>query len=68
MLILSGEEDLVPVFRKDPKGNWVRDAAGKLVVHIHDGSRESKLSRRVLRGGGCRKIASLPKQFSRQLL
>src|SRR5881296_3861249 len=33
VFILSGAEDLVPVFRQDSKGNWVRDTAGKLVIH-----------------------------------
>jgi len=33
VLILSGAEYLVPVFRQEQKENWVRDAAGKLVVH-----------------------------------
>src|SRR2546421_386483 len=36
VFILSGAEALVPVFRQDQKGNWVRDAAGKLVVHEDD--------------------------------
>lgn len=33
VFILSGAEDLVPVFRQDPQGNWVRDGAGKLLIH-----------------------------------
>src|SRR5258708_18252515 len=33
VFILSGAEDLVPVFRQDPKGNWVRDASANLVIH-----------------------------------
>jgi RHS repeat-associated protein len=31
--ILSGAEDLVPVFKRDSQGNWVRDDKGDLVVH-----------------------------------
>src|SRR5436189_785241 len=34
--ILSGAEDLVPVFRQDSQGNWVRDASGKPVIHEDD--------------------------------
>ncbi|QEA39651.1 toxin [Pistricoccus aurantiacus] len=33
---LSGAEDLVPVYRQSSDGNWVRDAAGQLVVHEDD--------------------------------
>jgi len=33
VFVLSDAEDLVPVFRQDQKGNWVRDAAGKLIIH-----------------------------------
>src|SRR5262245_12748253 len=33
VFILSGAEDLVPVFKQDTKGNWIRDAQGKLVIH-----------------------------------
>ncbi len=33
VFILSGAEDLVPVYRQDPAGNWVRDPAGRHVIH-----------------------------------
>ncbi len=33
VFILSGAEDLVPVYRQDADGAWVRDAQGNLVVH-----------------------------------
>jgi RHS repeat-associated protein len=33
VFILSGAEDLVPVYRQDAAGNWVRDSQGKLVIH-----------------------------------
>jgi RHS repeat-associated protein len=33
VFILSGAEDLVPVYRQDADGTWVRDAFGRLVVH-----------------------------------
>ena len=33
VFILSGAEDLVPVYRQDASGNWVRDPQGNLVVH-----------------------------------
>jgi RHS repeat-associated protein len=33
VFILSGAEDLVPVFRTDTNGNWVRDDHGNLVIH-----------------------------------
>ena len=51
VFIISGAEDLVPVYRQDPHGSWVaahagyqrdpqgfwvRDNAGRLVVHEHD--------------------------------
>src|SRR5436305_1726329 len=32
IFILSGAEDLVPFFKKDRNGNWIRDAKGNLVV------------------------------------
>src|ERR1700730_2568885 len=33
VFILSGAEDLVPVYRQDASGAWVRDAHGDLVIH-----------------------------------
>src|SRR6478609_7907634 len=33
VFILSGAEDLVPVYRQDADGTWVRDASGRLVMH-----------------------------------
>lgn len=33
VFILSGAEDLVPVYRQDAAGAWVRDAHGDLVIH-----------------------------------
>jgi hypothetical protein len=33
VFILSGPEDLVPVYHQDDAGAWVRDAQGQLVVH-----------------------------------
>ena len=33
VFILSGTEDLVPVYRQDAVGAWVRDAQGELVIH-----------------------------------
>ena len=33
IFILSGAEDLVPVYRQNPDGTWVRDPSGRLVVH-----------------------------------
>ena len=33
VFILSGAEDLVPVYRQDPDGNWVRDQEGRPVIH-----------------------------------
>src|SRR5882672_10687841 len=33
VFILSGAEDLVPVFKQDANGDWVRDSDGKLVIH-----------------------------------
>ncbi|MES2937601.1 MAG: SpvB/TcaC N-terminal domain-containing protein [Pseudomonadota bacterium] len=41
VFILSGAEDLVPVLRQDAGGNWVRDAAGRALVHedVIDGFR-----------------------------
>lgn len=32
VFILSGAEDLVPVFKKDPNGNWIIDANGNHVI------------------------------------
>ena len=32
VFILSGSEDLVPVFRQDAQGNWLRDAQGNLLI------------------------------------
>src|SRR5438132_447929 len=31
VFIISGAEDLVPVFQKNPDGSWVRDRQGRLV-------------------------------------
>ena len=36
VFILSGAEDLVPVYRQDAAGAWVRDAHGNLVIHEED--------------------------------
>jgi len=33
VFILSGAEDLVPVYRQDVDGTWVRDPSGRLVIH-----------------------------------
>lgn len=33
VFIISGAEDLVPVYRKDDADDWVRDAQGNLVIH-----------------------------------
>ncbi|MEX2307778.1 MAG: SpvB/TcaC N-terminal domain-containing protein [Pirellulales bacterium] len=33
VFILSGAEDMVPVYRQDAAGAWVRDAQGKLLIH-----------------------------------
>ncbi|MBC8120910.1 MAG: VCBS repeat-containing protein [Gemmatimonadaceae bacterium] len=33
VFMLSGAEDLVPVYRRDASGNWVRDPQGNLVIH-----------------------------------
>src|SRR5262245_7142073 len=33
VFILSGAEDLVPVFKKDADGNWARDSRGNLLIH-----------------------------------
>ena len=54
VFILSGAEDLVPVYRKDNNENWVRDQQGNLVVHedLIDGYR-------VRRTGHARKDCSL---------
>jgi RHS repeat-associated protein len=32
VFVLSGSEDLVPVFKKNPDGTWVRDAKGNLII------------------------------------
>jgi RHS repeat-associated protein len=32
VFILSGSEDLVPVFKQNPNGSWVRNAEGNLVI------------------------------------
>ena len=41
VFVLSGAEDLVPVYRQDAAGAWVRDRQGKLVIHedLLDGHR-----------------------------
>src|SRR5438876_588687 len=36
VFILSGAEDLVPVFKQDARGDWVRDADGGLAVYEDD--------------------------------
>ena len=36
VFILSGAEDLVPVFRQDANGDWVRGADGEMVIHEDD--------------------------------
>jgi len=36
VFILSGAEDLVPVFQQDATATWVLDAQGKMVVHEDD--------------------------------
>lgn len=33
VFILSGAEDLVPVYRQDSDGSWIRDQEGRLVLH-----------------------------------
>lgn len=33
IFILSGAEDLVPIYRQDASGKWVRDAEGNLIIH-----------------------------------
>jgi len=33
IFILSGAEDLVPVYRQDATGAWIRDAQGNLIIH-----------------------------------
>ena len=33
LFILSGAEDLVPVYRKDSDGEWVRDDQGDFIIH-----------------------------------
>ncbi len=64
VFILSGAEDLVPVYRqdadgswvaghpghrRDPKGLWVRDLSGRLVIHEdeHDGYRVRRYRPRI---------------------
>jgi RHS repeat-associated protein len=49
VFILSGAEDLVPVYRQDPQGTWVRNASGSLVVHEdeHDGYRVRRYRPRI---------------------
>src|SRR5258705_12867856 len=36
VFILSGAEDLVPVYRQMPSGAWARDAQGDLLMHEED--------------------------------
>jgi RHS repeat-associated protein len=36
VFILSGAEDLVPVFEQDGAGNWVRDPDGNFVIQEHE--------------------------------
>ncbi|MBD2026809.1 SpvB/TcaC N-terminal domain-containing protein [Leptolyngbya sp. FACHB-711] len=36
VFILSGAEDLVPVYQRDDQGNWVRDPQGKLIIEQDD--------------------------------
>jgi len=36
VFVLSGAEDLVPAFKKDSDGNWVRDSRGEFVLHEDD--------------------------------
>jgi hypothetical protein len=45
VFILSGAEDLVPEFRKNADGNWLRNAEGKLVIHEDDRIFESVIYR-----------------------
>ncbi|MDV6297232.1 SpvB/TcaC N-terminal domain-containing protein [Rhodococcus aetherivorans] len=47
--ILSGAEDLVPVYWQDPDGTWVRDPTGSLVVHedVRDGYRVRRYRPRI---------------------
>src|SRR4051794_39713724 len=49
VFILSGAEDLVPLYRQDPDRNWVRDAFGRLVVHedVLDGYRVRRYRPRI---------------------
>ncbi|HJS23972.1 MAG TPA: SpvB/TcaC N-terminal domain-containing protein, partial [Pyrinomonadaceae bacterium] len=44
VFIMSGAEDLVPVFKKDINGNWMRDAQGRMV--IEEDERNGHLVRR----------------------
>ncbi len=36
VFILSGAEDMVPVFKKDQDGNWIPDAKGNLIIDEED--------------------------------
>jgi RHS repeat-associated protein len=36
VFILSGAEDLVPVYRQDPDGSWVREPSGSMVIHEYE--------------------------------
>jgi len=36
VFVLSGAEDLVPIFKKDAIGNWIRDAKGNPVIDDND--------------------------------
>lgn len=36
VFILSGAEDLVPVFKKDQRGEWIRDASGNPIIDERD--------------------------------
>ena len=36
VFLLSGAEDLVPVFRQDASGNWMLDAQGRMVIREDD--------------------------------
>ena len=36
VFLLSGAEDLVPVFRQDASGNWMLDAQGRMIIHEDD--------------------------------
>jgi RHS repeat-associated protein len=49
VFIISGAEDLVPVFKKNPDGSWVRDQQGKLVddEELRDGYRVKRYRPRL---------------------